>query len=73
MRTGTWNTDEDGDMEHGRGHGNMDEDMERWRRTYPCFHVFDHFSEDTETRTGTWRHKRGHGDMDEDIEEDMKT
>ncbi len=49
--TGTW--------KRGRGHGNMDKDMETWTM---------------ETWTRTWKHGQGHGNMDDgNMDEDCKS
>jgi hypothetical protein len=45
--------------QHGRGHGNMDEDM-TWTRTWRHGRGHGDMDEDMETWTRTWRH----GDMD---------
>ncbi len=47
---------------HGRGHGNMDEDMETWRG----HDIMNEYMEGIKTKT--WKHGRGHGDMVEDME-----
>jgi hypothetical protein len=57
-----------GDMDPGRGHGNMDEVMETWTRTSKHGRGHGNMDEDMETWKRTWKQGREQGNIGKNME-----